>query len=222
MSDFEQVQIQPNQFKVLESRLNAFGAQLQIITERLGPVDKDKNIQKTLADGLDKLTVEVTKWLSIQDKTIQAGFALIAETLTTTTLPTPQPEQEGQLMARYKFNEDQEPVSFTLVFRGGQTKKGTAVGAGDIDLAVSSSSAQLLAEIGPQTLSEDGNEVSAPITLTGQTMPNAELAVVTYTATNRDTGNQAAADVDEFETGPGEVAIGTLDSPVPLEEIPPV
>jgi hypothetical protein len=140
-------------------------------------------------------------------------------------LPEPQPEQEGKLMARYKFNEDQEPVSFTLVFRGGTSKKGTAVGAGDVDLAASSSSPQLLAEIGPQSLSADGKEVSAPVTLTGQSMPNSELAVVTYTATNRDTGNQVAADVDEFETGPGEVAIGTLDSPVPLnaiEEPPPV
>lgn len=51
MSDYERVEVDPEQFETIEQRFNAFGAQLQIITERLGPVDKGKSIQKTLQDG---------------------------------------------------------------------------------------------------------------------------------------------------------------------------
>lgn len=130
-------------------------------------------------------------------------------------------DHEVPLMARYKFTEDQDPVSFPLVFTGGHSKKGTAVGAADVDLTVESSIAAITAEISNQKLSDDGNSVSADVTLTGGTMEQADLAVVTYKATNRDTGNVIAADTDEFETGPGEVAIGTLDSPVPLPEVAP-
>jgi hypothetical protein len=151
---------------------------------------------------------------------LDRGFIKVAEAIANIQpLPQPQPNIGGTLVARYKFTEDQEPVSFELIFRGGKSAKGTPVGAGDIDLSVESSSTQLKAELSPQAVSEDGNEVSATVTLTGADMPVAELAIVSYAATNRDTGNQVAADSDEFETGPGEVAIGELDSPVPLPEV---
>jgi hypothetical protein len=126
---------------------------------------------------------------------------------------------EVPIMARYKFNADQEPVTFPLVFKGGLDKKGNPVGAGDVDLSIESGSASIVAELGQQTLRDDGNEVKADVTLSGGPMAVADLAVVTYKAKNRDTGNVVAADSDEFETGPGEVAIGTLDSPVPLPEV---
>lgn len=138
---------------------------------------------------------------------------------------TDQPEPDdgsiakGTIVARYKFNEDQDDVTYDLIFRGGQTRRGTSVGAGDVDLTAESNNAGLMASIENQTLSEDGNEVKATVRLSGGQMPNADLAVVTYKATNRDNGNVLAADSDEFEIGPGEVVIGTLDSPVPLEEV---
>lgn len=51
MSDRELVTIDSQQFQTLELRLNSVRAELQIIRERLGPVDKDKSIQQTLEDG---------------------------------------------------------------------------------------------------------------------------------------------------------------------------
>jgi hypothetical protein len=96
MSDFEQVQIQPDQFKVLEQRLNALRGQMQIVTERLGPVDAGKSIQQTLESGLQDLRVEITKWLSIQNDTMSAGFAMVAEALISTNLPPPQPRLKGR------------------------------------------------------------------------------------------------------------------------------
>jgi len=89
MSDFEQVQIQPDQFAKIEQRFNALRAQVQIVTERLGPVDADKSIQQTLERELKDLTLEVTKWLSIQNDSIVAGFAMVAEALKKTNLPGP-------------------------------------------------------------------------------------------------------------------------------------
>lgn len=203
MSDKELVTINPEQWERLLTDIVALS-----------------NAVWGVKDVVAHQTTEITKWQSIQNETIRAGFASVAEAIANLQpLPPPQPEQKGTLVARYKFDEDQAPVTFDLVFKGGTSAKGTPVGAGDVDLSIASSSGQLMAELGPQTLSDDGNEVKATVTLTGQTMPVAELAVVSYAATNRDTGNQVAADTDEFETGPGEVAIGTLDSPVPLTEV---
>jgi hypothetical protein len=80
MSDFEQVQIQPDQFRVIESRLNALRANLQIVTERLGPVDKDKSIQQTLETELSNI-----------NESIIAGFALVAEAISKGLPPPPGP-----------------------------------------------------------------------------------------------------------------------------------
>lgn len=87
MSDFEQVQIQPEQFAVIEKRLNGLRGQIQIVTERLGPIDMNKSIQQAVEDGFKDLRVEITKWLSIQNDSITAGFAMVAEVLRETTLP---------------------------------------------------------------------------------------------------------------------------------------
>lgn len=115
MSDFEQVQIQPAQFTVIEKRLNGLRAQIQIITERLGPVDAGKSIQGTLEQGLKDLTVEITKWLSIQNESIIAGFALVAEALTATTLPPPQPNPlEVTFVFKVANDHQDEPFSISI------------------------------------------------------------------------------------------------------------
>ena len=75
MSDFERVQIDFDQFSSLEKRLGA-------IRDRIGPVG-DTSIQQTLEDGFE----DITKWLSIQNDSIKAGFAMVAEALKETNLP---------------------------------------------------------------------------------------------------------------------------------------
>lgn len=93
MSDFEQVQIDPRQFGLLEQRLNSFSAQLQIVTERLGPVDKTKSIQKTLEDG----------------------FALLAEALKNQS-PTGDPSIKQDLQTIIEMLKPQAPVPAAVEF----------------------------------------------------------------------------------------------------------
>jgi hypothetical protein len=81
MSDRELVSLDPKQFDALMQRLNAFRADTQQVHQALGPVDKDKSLYRALTDGLKDLTVEVTKWQSIQNDSIVVGLQLIAEAL---------------------------------------------------------------------------------------------------------------------------------------------
>lgn len=159
-----------------------------------------------LTGKIDALSDNLGKWLGA-----------IAEAINNQS-PTPA-QTGGKLVARYRIPEDQPPITFDLVGKDFKSAKGSSVGAGDIDLAVESDNPSLLAEMGAQTVSEDGNEVSAPVTITAQSS-SIDMAVVTYRATNRDTGALVAGDSDEFIIGPGEATIGTLDSPVPLTEEP--
>jgi hypothetical protein len=115
MSDYEQVKIDPSQFTILERRFNALGAELQIIRERLGPVDKNKSIQKTLEEGFASLKTEITKWQGIQNNSIIAGFALVAEALTKSTLPPPQPNPlEVTFVFKVANDHQDEPFSIAI------------------------------------------------------------------------------------------------------------
>jgi hypothetical protein len=98
LSDYEQVTLDPEQFKVFAQRFNAMRAELQIIRERLGPVDKDKNIQQTLESGFATLALAIKesaedsgKWQSIIRDEIKAGFALVAEAIAKSHPPPPGP-----------------------------------------------------------------------------------------------------------------------------------
>ena len=91
MSDFERVEIDQTQFALVEQRLNGLRAQMQIITERLGPVDVNKSIQQALEKGLKSLELEITKWLSIQNESIIAGLTLVAEAISKGLPPPPGP-----------------------------------------------------------------------------------------------------------------------------------
>jgi hypothetical protein len=151
------------------------------------------------------------------------GFAQVAKAISKLEppeLPQGNTAVKGTLLMRYRFNEDQTPVSFELEVKDLRSAKGSPVGAQGIELSAESSSEQLQVEVGPTVLSEDGNSCTAPISITGGSMPTTELVTVTYHAKNTDTGSDVAGDSDEFVTGPGEPTIGTIGSPVPLTEIP--
>ena len=128
-------------------------------------------------------------------------------------------------MARYRLNEDAVsgdpgPKTFIIIGTGFKSAAGTQVGANDIDLSVELTGSNMSASLANQRLSDDGLSVMADVTIEGNAQqPTAELAVLKYSAKNRDTGSEVAADTDEFETGPGEATIGTIDSPVPLSEV---
>jgi hypothetical protein len=109
MSDFEQVKIDPGQFKLLEQRLNTIRAELQIVRERLGPVDKDSTIQQSIAAGF----TDISKWLSIINDSTIAGFLLVAEALRDTTLPPPQP-QPLEVKFVFKVKNDHQDESFSI------------------------------------------------------------------------------------------------------------
>lgn len=113
MSDFEQVQIDPGQFKLLEQRLNAIRAELQIVRDRLGPVDKNKTIQQSIDAGF----ADISKWLSIINETKVAGFVLVAEALKETTLPPPQPEPL-EVKFVFKVANDHQDESFSISIGG--------------------------------------------------------------------------------------------------------
>ena len=112
MGDYERVTIDPDQFKVLAQRINAMRAELQIIRERLGPVDKDKSLYQIASDGFAGLitaigesTEDSGKWQSFIRDEIRAGFALVAEALTKSTLPPPQPKLKGGFTLILKNNQ---------------------------------------------------------------------------------------------------------------------
>lgn len=104
MSDFERVQLDADQFSSLEKRLGA-------IRDRLGPVGAEKSIQQTLEQGLK----DISKWLSIQNDSIVAGFAMVAEALKETNLPPPQPDKlEVKFVFKVPNDHQEEPFSISI------------------------------------------------------------------------------------------------------------
>jgi len=93
-------------------RLGGMHGELQIIRERLGPVDKDKSIQRTLEEGF----ADLSKWLSIQNDSIMAGFALVAEAIAKgLTLPPPQPKPlEVTFVFKVANDHQDEPFSISI------------------------------------------------------------------------------------------------------------
>lgn len=112
MSDRELVTFNAEQFSLFMQRFSSVHAELQIIRERLGPVDKDKSLQRTLESGFKDLS----KWLSIQNDSIVAGFALVAEAIAKgTTLPPPQPKPlEVTFVFKVANDHQDEPYSIAI------------------------------------------------------------------------------------------------------------
>lgn len=115
MSDRELVTIDSSQFNTLDSKINALRGELQIIRERLGPVDKDKNlhqvlthIERTLFDAL----------LNADKSLIIAGFKLVAEAIANLQpLPQPQPKPL-EVKFVFKVANDHQDETFSISIGG--------------------------------------------------------------------------------------------------------
>jgi hypothetical protein len=96
MSDQELVTFDSKQFARLDLQLGAIGNALWEINDKLIPIDNAINAQ----------TVEITKWQSIQNESIIAGFALVAEAIAhLQPLPPVQPKLKGRFTLILKNNQ---------------------------------------------------------------------------------------------------------------------
>ena len=123
-------------------------------------------------------------------------------------------------MARFKVAADNPDITIELSGSGFTDSEGNPTGAADIDLSVESSNAEVLeATLSGQTVSADGQTVTAQVALHfGAASP--DMAALAYKATNRDTSALVAAGSDEFIVGAGEASVGTISSNVPLTPEP--
>lgn len=216
MSDRELIIINQDQFERWMTNLVAVSNATWGVKDEIKPIDDAINntnlALNDLIDAVNQQTLETTKWL-----------ALIAEAITNIhPLPPPQPQPRGVLMATFKVGADNPDITIRLTGSGfvDNDTPPNPVGAGDIDLSVESSAPDTVsASITEQTVSDDGNSVSANIAVHFGA-PASDIAVLTYRATNRDTGLVVAAGTDEFVVTAGEAALGQLTSNVPLTPEP--
>lgn len=133
-----------------------------------------------------------------------------------------QQHEGGRLFVRYTIPPGQEDVTFDLVGDNFTDNQGRPTGAGDIDLSVENSNpAIVVGTLGPQLLSDDGQTVTAPLTLHFPTSPPMDLAAVVVKAKNRDTGDTVNAESADFTpSGPGEATIGRLTMNIPMTPDP--
>lgn len=200
MSDQELITIKHEQFARLDLLLATIANALWAINDQLKPIDNAINSQ----------TTEQTKWL-----------AIIAEAIgKITPLPQPQPKPTGEIMARFKVGADNPDFTIELTGSGFTDSEGNAVGAGDIDLSVESSNPDAVAAtLSGQTVSADGNSVTAQIAV-HVGAPSPDAAALNYKAINRDTAALVASGLDEFIVNAGEATVGTVTSNVPLTPEP--
>lgn len=181
----------------------------------------DKQFDK-IYNLLDRNVDRFYKLFSVSVYQNKVGFDKVTEAITNIKSPVSLPETvtQGKLTMRFKFDEDNDQVDFTVRVGDLKTAHGHAVGAGDIDITAESTVPESVAsEISDQQLSEDGMSVSARASLQAGDMSQSGIAVVTVKATNRDTGVLVAFGSAELVYGPGEAAIGNISMDIPLEEV---
>jgi len=213
MSDREWVTIDATQFERLLTDLIAISNSVWGVKDQVAPID----------DAINDHSDNTGKWLATINDTISAGFAaVVAEIAKLNTLPPPQPQPKGVIMATFKVGADNPDIEIGLVGSGfmDSDTPPNPTGAGDIDLSVESSNPDTVsASISGQTLSDDGQSVSATVAVHFGA-PATDVATLTYRATNRDTGLVVAAGTDDFTVQVGEAGIGTVVSTVPLTPEP--
>jgi hypothetical protein len=211
MAAHDIIDVQPG--SQLDMRLGELSNALWDINDQLKPID----------DAINDHSENTGKWLSTINDTISAGFAaVVAEIAKLNTQPPPLPKPKGVIMATFKVGADNPDIEIALTGSGfmDSDTPPNPTGAGDIDLSVESSNPDAVsASISGQTLSDDGNSVSATVAVHFGA-PATDVATLTYRATNRDTGLVVAAGSDDFTVQVGEAGIGTITSTVPLTPVP--
>ena len=135
MSDRELVTIEAQQFVEILRTLTAFSNALWDINDQLKPLD----------NAIDKQTLEITKWQSIQNESIVAGFALVAEAIAKVNpLPPPQPKSLEVFMS-FVVKDDHEPVNFGVVLGDVTDAEGNTIPDAALDLSVESSDPNVVA-----------------------------------------------------------------------------
>lgn len=205
MSDYEQVKFDPAQFARLDLLLAVVGNALWAIHEQLKPID----------NAINKQTVEITKWQSLQTDAFQAGFALVAEALTKSTLPPPQP---NQLEVRFVFKvaDDHQDESFSIAVGGVTDAEGQPIpDASGLSVAVETSDASVVAVSFDEASKSGSVSFGAP-----------GVASVTATVTNKkgDILGSGAADFTVTTGDPAavsdvKIAFGGLTEEPPAEPI---
>ncbi len=212
MSDKELVTINPEQWERLLTDLVTLTNAGWGIRDELRPLD----------NAIDNHAIEVTKWLGSINDTLGAGLAEVARAIREQQPPPPPAKPKGVIMATFKVGADNPDIQIALTGSGfmDSDTPPNPVGAGDIDLSVESSNPDAVsAALSGQTLSDDGNSVSATVDVHFGA-PASDIATLTYRATNRDTGLVVAAGTDDFIVQVGEAGIGTITSSVPLTAEP--
>jgi hypothetical protein len=136
VSDRELVQIEPSQFNRIDLLLETVTNALWEINDKLKPID----------DAIDNQTLEITKWQSIQNESIIAGFALVAEAIAKLqTLPPPQPEQL-EVKFVFKVADDHQDESFSIAISGVTDAEGQPIAdQSGLTVAVASSDDSVVA-----------------------------------------------------------------------------
>lgn len=120
MSDFEEVkltQAQFNKWLELETiRNNALWRIAESVT----------HFQDHLQEAMKIATADNGKWQSLIRDEMKAGFALVAEALTKTTLPPPQPQMEVKFV--FKVANDHQDESFSISIGGVTDAEGEPLG----------------------------------------------------------------------------------------------
>jgi hypothetical protein len=204
MSDFKKVELIPTQFQEWE-KLAA--AQLNALWRIAEQVSLQKDRQQ---ETIEAAAADITKWLGMQNETINAGFASVVEALAKlqTPLPPPQHQMKGTIMADYSIPDDQPDgrVIFHLSATDaeGQPITDPVVLAGLAFEAVSSDE-----NVFTVTLDADqpvpqnrvgGYHVGAP----GQAAVTANL--------KDDDGNLIGTGTDGFTVTTGKVALGSVEA----------
>lgn len=100
------------QFDKIASRLNAIRAEVQIVRDRLGPVDKDLNLHQAIND----LSENVGKWHALQITAISEGFAAVVQAIASLNTPAPEPLNPLEVTFVFKVANDHqdEPYSISI------------------------------------------------------------------------------------------------------------
>lgn len=177
-------------------------------------------IKSTIRESADQ--TQVVEAINSLAEVVRQGFqtqnehlAGIQEALTHINQPDSDSAVKGEIVARYRVPADLPDFEYEIVGRNFTDSEGNPTHARDVDLSLDvANEAAITATLGEQTVSEDGNEVRVPVRAHVES-PSADMGVLMYKATNRNTGEVIAADSDEFIVSAGAARLGTLESDIP-------